>query len=349
MKKRLANIAAVLVVFVFALSFSSIPAFADKSDDAQKAGYDAGYGDGLANRGYDSDKGSDAFGDDYIYDYVYGYSLGHAAGYQDFLNKRGEDDKKKEEEKKENAKKDEDPKITEFNARHDKVKDGPKDDWTYDDWTLWIDYLYEQYMYYASDAELLDRLDEYTAGMELFSEWLETLPLEEQLNIKYDRTQAILEEFEILAEIQRLADEKNAAAAKQAAAEYDAKPITLKIDGRTIATDSPPVIENGRTLAPMRAVVEAMGYVVAWDSGSQTVDIYSYATDALMISLRIGSTRAKVNTGIAGVMDERILDVPAKLINGRTMVPVRFIAETLGCNVQWDEANKIVNIRSAMG
>ena len=80
-----------------------------------------------------------------------------------------------------------------------------------------------------------------------------------------------------------------------------------------------------------------------------TVNIYSYATDALMISLRIGSNRAKVFTGISGVLDERILDVPAKLINGRTMVPVRFIAETLGCIVKWDPDNKIVSITSAMG
>jgi hypothetical protein len=64
----------------------------------------------------------------------------------------------------------------------------------------------------------------------------------------------------------------------------------------------------------------------------------------LRISLKIGSNRAKVSTGIYGVMDERILDVPAKTINGRTMIPVRFIAESLGCSVGWDEASKTVTI-----
>jgi hypothetical protein len=141
-------------------------------------------------------------------------------------------------------------------------------------------------------------------------------------------------------------EEKNTA---NTAAANAAKPIPLKVNGRAIPTDSPPVQESGRTLAPVRAVVEALGYIVAWDSGTQTIDIYDIISEDLRISLRIGSNRAKIATGIRGVMDEKILDVPARTINGRTMVPVRFIAETLGCTVGWDEETRTVSITQAAG
>jgi len=48
-------------------------------------------------------------------------------------------------------------------------------------------------------------------------------------------------------------------------------------------------------------------------------------------------------------MDERILDAPAKIINGRVMVPVRFIAESLGCTVSWDADTKTISITQAEG
>ncbi len=158
----------------------------------------------------------------------------------------------------------------------------------------------------------------------------------------------VAETLQLQAEIHEMfaakyAKERKEQAKAKAAAEA-AKPITLKVNGTVVKTDSPPVIEGGRTLAPLRATVEALGYIVAWDSATQTIEIYNPVTYDLQISMKVGSNRAKVSTGIYGVMDERILDVPAKSINGRTMVPVRFIAESLGCSVQWDEKTKTINI-----
>ncbi len=63
----------------------------------------------------------------------------------------------------------------------------------------------------------------------------------------------------------------------------------------------------------------------------------------------MGSNKAKVYTGIYGVLDEAIMDVPVKTINGRVMVPVRFISETLGCRAKWDRNTKTVNIVQAAG
>ena len=333
MKRR---IVFVVVFLVMALSLAlPVLVSADNSDAAYNKGYAAGYADGLANREYDSDKGSDSFGSAYVSDYLYGYSTGYPEGNLVYLEKR--------------SKGFDDTGYADFLSRYASVKDGPKSNWGYDDWKKWLKFLHEKWLYYTSNDDLTAGLEAYNEGLRRYQAWLNTLPLEQQLEIKRRETQDILDEIEIYAEIQRIEDAKAKAAAQQSAAAYAAKPITLKIDGRVIPTDSPPVIEGGRTLAPMRATVEALGFVVTWTSSTQTVNIYSYATDALMISLRIGSKIAKVNTGISGVMDERTLDVPAKLINGRTMVPVRFIAETLGCDVKWDEASKTVVITSAMG
>ncbi|HWQ75805.1 MAG TPA: copper amine oxidase N-terminal domain-containing protein [Syntrophomonas sp.] len=171
-------------------------------------------------------------------------------------------------------------------------------------------------------------------------DWYNNLPYAEQMKLL---------EQDLEREGQAREQEKARAAAEAAA--QAAKPITLKVGGVTVKTDSPPVIENGRTLAPVRAIVEALGYIVAWDSATQTMEVYNYYTEALVISMKIGSKVAKVavGTGSNAIMDDRILDVPAKIINGRTMVPVRFIAETLGCEVSWDQTTKAVNIIQAEG
>lgn len=140
--------------------------------------------------------------------------------------------------------------------------------------------------------------------------------------------------------------QKREDAAKKALA---AKPITLKIDGRTIKTDVAPVIDNGRTLVPVRAIVEELGYVAVWSPTAQTVDVYAFASEDLAISMTVNSKIAYVRTQIYGVMTDVILDVPAKIVNGRVLVPARFISESLGCSVSWDAATKTVNITPPRG
>lgn len=187
---------------------------------------------------------------------------------------------------------------------------------------------------------LIDGVNSGKSVDQISSDYKDAIKKVEEENRKQEEARKKAEEA-----AKKAAEEK----AKKEAADLAAKPITLKVNGVVVKTDSPPIIENGRTLAPVRAIVEALGYIVAWDSGTQIVDIYDPDTHDLRISLKIGSNRAKVSTGIWGVMDERILDVPAKIINGRTMVPVRFIAETLGCKVEWEEKTKTVSITSAKG
>ena len=125
--------------------------------------------------------------------------------------------------------------------------------------------------------------------------------------------------------------------------------ITLKINGAAVETKYPPMSENGRIFVPVRIIAEALGYIAAWNSETQILDVYNRATKELLLSMKTGSEKVKVSTGIQGVMDERMLDVPARLIYGVIYVQASFIAETLGCIFDWDEAAITVNITKLTG
>ncbi|MBE7053642.1 MAG: hypothetical protein E7391_05135 [Ruminococcaceae bacterium] len=96
-----------------------------------------------------------------------------------------------------------------------------------------------------------------------------------------------------------------------------------------------PEIIDGRTLVPLRAIFEALGASVEWDENTQTVTANRDDTE---ISLQIGSNKMYVNG------QEKLLDVPARIINSRTLVPVRAISEAFGCNVGWNENTQTVTI-----
>lgn len=97
----------------------------------------------------------------------------------------------------------------------------------------------------------------------------------------------------------------------------------------------PPVEQGGRILVPLRGVLERLGAFVRYHPGSRTV---SAIRDATNIRLRVGSRRAQV--------DERTvtLDVPAFIVNGSVLVPLRFVSETLGARVTWNVGTRTVAI-----
>ena len=110
--------------------------------------------------------------------------------------------------------------------------------------------------------------------------------------------------------------------------------------------DQKPIIVDERTLVPARAVFEKMGATVEWTEESQTVYIRS-EDNLTRIYLVIDSDQMRVNEfKDIYAPEERVvtLDVPAQLINERTMVPLRAISEALNCDVQWDEENSEVII-----
>ena len=105
-------------------------------------------------------------------------------------------------------------------------------------------------------------------------------------------------------------------------------PITLTVDGVIVECDVPPQIVEDRTLVPLRAAFEALGAkIILWDESTSTV--HAQAPNGDIISLQIGSKKLfKAN-------EVTEMDVPAIIIGDRTMVPIRAIAECIGCNVEW--------------
>jgi len=116
------------------------------------------------------------------------------------------------------------------------------------------------------------------------------------------------------------------------------KTITIVVDGQVLSPDVPLQIVDGRTLVPVRFVAEALGAEVNWDGKARMVTINKEQT---YIKLFIGNKVAVKNDV------EVQLDVPAGIIKGRTMVPIRFISENLGCEVSWEASSRTVMIKSS--
>jgi|GEM_PF-71633 len=117
----------------------------------------------------------------------------------------------------------------------------------------------------------------------------------------------------------------------------NAAAINVTIDGQTLEMDVSPVIAQGRTLVPFRDIFEHLGASVGWDEASQSV---TGTTADKVITLYIGSTTALIDGAPVP------LDVPAMIVNGRTMVPGRFVAESLGGTADWDQTTGTVIIVS---
>lgn len=113
--------------------------------------------------------------------------------------------------------------------------------------------------------------------------------------------------------------------------------LTVAVDEAKLAFDVPPVIIEGRTLVPLRAIFESLGADVQWDPETQIISANRYDKSIIL----------KLGDNIAAINDQQItLDVPPLSISGRTMVPARFIAESLGAQVNWEEEKRTVSIKS---
>ncbi|NPV90915.1 MAG: copper amine oxidase N-terminal domain-containing protein [Firmicutes bacterium] len=104
---------------------------------------------------------------------------------------------------------------------------------------------------------------------------------------------------------------------------------------RILEPDVPPRVIDGRTMVPVRIVAEALGTEVSWDDATKTV-----------IACRgITVVRIPINSMTASCSGEEIgLDVPAQIVEGRTLVPLRFISEAFGATVEWDGGSRTVSV-----
>jgi hypothetical protein len=106
------------------------------------------------------------------------------------------------------------------------------------------------------------------------------------------------------------------------------------------ASGATPVIIAGRTLLPIRAVVEAIGGTIAWNAATRTVTI---AAGAVTMSLTIGNRMATVGGATLPIDPQNATVVPL-IVGGRTMLPVRFVGEQLGGTVEWNAATRTATL-----
>ncbi|MCS7173427.1 MAG: copper amine oxidase N-terminal domain-containing protein [Armatimonadetes bacterium] len=122
-------------------------------------------------------------------------------------------------------------------------------------------------------------------------------------------------------------------------AQAAAPEIRVLVDGERLAVEVPPVEVAGRVLVPVREIFEHLGARVWFEEATRTVHI---RRGSVVVRLVVGSTVAWVNGRPTP------LDVPAMVVRGRIMVPLRFVSEALGTVVEWDEAGRtvVINTRS---
>ena len=113
------------------------------------------------------------------------------------------------------------------------------------------------------------------------------------------------------------------------------QPISVYVNGEKLEFDVEPIIMNGRTLVPMRKIFETLGATVSWNGDTETA---SGVRGGVRVSVSIDNPKAFID-GKATTLDQ-----PPVLLDGRTLVPLRFIAEAYGAKVEWIGETQTVNI-----
>lgn len=117
--------------------------------------------------------------------------------------------------------------------------------------------------------------------------------------------------------------------------------ISVEVDETKIVFDQDPVIDNGRTLIPLRGVFDKLNCSVEWNGAEKKVTIKKGNDN---VTLKIGENTVYKNASIAAK-----IDVPAKIINGRTMIPVRGVFELFDNYVLWKQDTRTVQIYGSYG
>lgn len=116
-----------------------------------------------------------------------------------------------------------------------------------------------------------------------------------------------------------------------------ANSIKIIVDGKEIVADQPPVLQNGRTLVPLRSIFEALKAKVDYNEQTKTI---TATRGTNKIILTIGSKNAWIDNKLVE------LEVPAQTLNGRTLVPVRFVSEAFGDDIYYNNQTKQVTIKT---
>ena len=119
---------------------------------------------------------------------------------------------------------------------------------------------------------------------------------------------------------------------------YAAKEVKISIDGKAmVPKDMPAVIIDGRTMLPMRQIAQELGCEVTWNEAAKQIYVMR-GSDIIVFTV---DSKAGYENG-----KEFTMDVPATIVNDRTMLPVRALADALHLNIKWDDPNRTVIINS---
>ena len=111
--------------------------------------------------------------------------------------------------------------------------------------------------------------------------------------------------------------------------------VRIVLKNSSIPTDVVPVIENDRALVPVRSAFENLEANVSWDDATNTV---TATMDDLVITMTVDSTSAFING------EEALLEVPARIKNGRTLVPLRFVGDCFKVDTAWDAEKRLITL-----
>lgn len=109
---------------------------------------------------------------------------------------------------------------------------------------------------------------------------------------------------------------------------------SMQVNGMPVAMDAAPVIQNGRTLLPIRALIQTLGGTTSWNAATRTATV---TLGGRTVVLTIGSKTALVNG------KPTTLDVAPAIISGRTFLPLRFVGENLGLDLAWDAPSQTIS------
>lgn len=117
--------------------------------------------------------------------------------------------------------------------------------------------------------------------------------------------------------------------------------VNVMFEGEVQQYDQPATVINGRTMVPLRAIFEKLDANVQWDGTTQTI---TATRKSLTLVLKVGSTTATKKYA-SGSSKSVTLDQAAVIVNGRTLVPLRFVSEAFNAGVEWDAATNTAKIK----
>jgi tetratricopeptide (TPR) repeat protein len=190
----------------------------------------------------------------------------------------------------------------------------------------------------ATDEELKD----YTDALRNYMKELKVKPKDQKAILSqmaeiYETLGSVDEAIEVLEEVLK-EDFKEINSYKKLGLLYGKKgenEIRAYVNGEKPNSDIAPIVRDGRTLIPFRAIAQSLKAEVIWNAEEQSVTVIK---DGVEVKLIIGSTTAYVNG------NEVTLDAAPDIISGRTVVPARFIAEAFGAIVKWESESQSVII-----